>query len=408
MDGLGGLNSDCEVAVIGGGIVGLATALALVEREGREVLLLEAESGLAAHQTGHNSGVIHAGLYYRPGSLKARLCAEGREALFTFCEAQGLPYERCGKLVLATRPEELGALDALAERGRTNGLEGLRRLSAEDIPAIEPQARGLAGLWVPQTGIVDYGAVARAMAERFEAAGGRILKGARLTSGHDEPSGMRLETSAGRLRCRQLVTCAGLQADRVARRCGVRPDLRIIPFRGEYLRLVEARRDLVRGLIYPVPDPRLPFLGVHFTRRVDGSVEAGPNAVLAWRREGYGRLDVSLGDSWSSLSYPGFWRLARRFWRVGWAEQRRSFSRRRFASDLARLLPGIRPADLEPGGAGVRAQALARDGRLLDDFRILRGARAIHVLNAPSPAATAALAIGRQIAAEARAAMRTA
>ena len=394
--------------MIGGGIVGLATALALVEREGREVLLLEAEARLAAHQTGHNSGVIHAGLYYRPDSLKARLCAEGREALYAFCEAQGIPYERCGKLVLATHPDELGALDTLAERGRINGLSGLRRLAADDIPAIEPHARGLAGLWVPQTGIVDYGAVARAMAERFEAAGGRILKGARLASGHTEPAGMRLETTAGRLRCRQLVACAGLQADRVARRCGARPDLRIIPFRGEYLRLVEARRHLVRGLIYPVPDPRLPFLGLHFTRRIDGSVEAGPNAVLAWRREGYGRLDLSLADSWSTLSYPGFWRLARRFWRIGLAEQRRSFSRRRFASDLARLLPEIRPTDLEPGGAGVRAQALARDGRLLDDFQILRSEGAIHVLNAPSPAATAALAIGRLIAAEAGAAMRMA
>jgi L-2-hydroxyglutarate oxidase len=387
-----------EVAVVGGGLVGLATALALVERHGRTVAVLEAEDRLAAHQSGHNSGVIHSGLYYKPGSLKAKLCVEGARGLYQFCEEEGIAHERCGKLVVATREDELPRLADLERRGQANGLSGLQRLRGEEIREREPHAAGIAALWVPETGIVDYPAVAQAYGRRIEARGGTVWTGARVQAVRREGAGLVVETTRGAVACKSLVNCAGLQSDRVARLCGAPVDVRIIPFRGEYYELVPERRDLVRGLIYPVPDPRFPFLGVHLTRMVKGGVEAGPNAVLALKREGYRWTDVGLGDIVASATWPGLWRLAARFWRTAAFEVWRSLVKSAFVRDLQRLVPEILDDDLFRCGAGVRAQALERNGALVDDFRIVHSENAIHVLNAPSPAATASLAIGRKIA----------
>ena len=387
-----------DIAVIGGGIVGLATAMALAERARVRVAVLEAEPRLAAHQTGHNSGVIHSGLYYKPGSLKARQCAEGREALYRFCAERGVPHERCGKVIVATRPEELARLDELEARGRANGLTGLRRLRHGELAEREPHARGLAALLVAETGIVDFTAVCEAYAARVRERDGELFLGARVTACRADGDGLVLATARGALRCGALINCAGLHSDRVARLCGTRPATRIVPFRGEYYRLVPERETLVRHLIYPVPDPRFPFLGVHFTRMARGGVEAGPNAVLAWAREGYGRASFSPRDAAGMLAFGGFWRLGLRYWRMGLGEAWRSLSTAAFVAALRRLVPGIRPADVRRAGAGVRAQALGPDGRLLDDFCFADGERAVHVLNAPSPAATASIAIGRAVA----------
>jgi (S)-2-hydroxyglutarate dehydrogenase len=399
------IDASCEVAVAGGGLVGLATAMALAGRHGLRVTVLEAEERLATHQSGHNSGVIHSGLYYQPGSLKAVLCVEGSRALYRLCAEEGIAHKRCGKLVVATSPEELPRLEELARRGRANGLSGVRRLSAEEIREVEPNAAGVAALHVAETGIVDYPAVARAYARRVEAGGGRVLTGARVTAVRRNGAGLVVETPRGSVACSLLVNCAGLQADRVARLCGAEPDVRIIPFRGEYYDLAPERRSLVRAVIYPVPDPRFPFLGVHLTRRLDGTVEAGPNAVLALKREGYRWRDLSFGDLAETAAWPGFWRLAARHWRTGAYEIRRSLHKRTFARDLGRLVPEIRPADLRRAGSGVRAQAIDRRGALVDDFRIVQTERAIHVLNAPSPGATASMPIGERIAAMAAAAL---
>lgn len=392
------IDASCEVAVAGGGLLGLATAMALAGR-GLQVIVLEAEDRLAVHQSGHSSGVIHSGLYYKPGSLKAVLCVEGARALYRFCAEENIAHERCGKLVVAVSPEELPRLDELARRGQANGLAGVRRLAAGEIQEIEPHAAGVAALHVPETGIADYPAVARAYARRIEAGDGRVLTGARVTGVRRDGPGLVVETPRGAVACSLLVNCAGLQADRLARLCGAEPDVRIIPFRGEYYELAAERRSLVRHLIYPVPDPRFPFLGVHLTRRVDGTVEAGPNAVLALKREGYRWRNLSLPDLAGTLAWPGFWRLAARFWRIGAYEVRRSLLKGTFARDLRRLVPDIRPEDLHRAGSGVRAQALDRQGGLLDDFRIVNSERAIHVLNAPSPGATASMPIGERIAA---------
>lgn len=392
-----------DVAVAGGGLVGAATAMAMARR-GASVAVLEAEQHLAAHQSGHNSGVIHSGLYYKPGSLKAALCVEGARALFQFCAEEGIAHERCGKLVVATREDELPRLAELEERGRANGLAGARRIGPQEIREIEPHAAGIAALWVPETGIVDYPAVARAYGRRIEAAGGQVLTGARVGAVRRDGSGLTVETARGTVRCSYFVNCAGLQADRIARLCGAEPDVRIFPFRGEYYELVPERWDLVRGLIYPVPDPCFPFLGVHLTRRIQGGVEAGPNAVLAWRREGYRKGSFSPRDAAEIVTYPGFWKMAGRFWRTAVRETWRSAFKSAFVRDLQRLLPVLRPEDVRPGGSGVRAQALDRDGRLVDDFRFVESDRAIHVLNAPSPAATASIRIGEWIAERVRAA----
>jgi L-2-hydroxyglutarate oxidase len=387
-----------DVAVIGGGIVGLATALALTARSRASLVVLEAEERLAAHQTGHNSGVIHSGLYYKPGSLKARNCVTGRAALLRFCEEHGIAHERCGKVVVATRASELPALDELERRGRANGLQGLRRLSAEEIREYEPHAAGIAGLFVPETGIVDYTQVACAFADAVRQAGGEIQTGARVVGCARRADALVLATQRGVAECRHLINCGGLHSDRIARLCSVDPGLRIVPFRGEYYELVAGRQSLVKNLIYPVPDPRFPFLGVHFTRMIGGGVEAGPNAVLAFRREGYRRSSFSLRDAIDLATYGGFWRMVARYWKMGLGEFYRSFSQRAFVAALRRLIPELRLEDVRRAGAGVRAQALDPNGRLVDDFRIVESPKMIHVLNAPSPAATASISIGRAIA----------
>jgi len=388
-----------DVGIIGGGIVGLAAGLALVKAGVHSVVILEAEDRLAAHQTGNNSGVIHSGLYYKPGSLKARNCVDGRERLYRFCREQGIAHEACGKLVVATRPSEVPALDAVERKGRENGLKKLRRLGPEELKEYEPHVTGIAGLWVGETGIVDYSQVSAKYAEIIQKGGGEIRLRFRVTGCRREDGGLVLGSPAGNVRCRGLVNCAGLQSDRVARLCGVRPGLQIIPFRGEYYKLIPQRHSLVRNLVYPVPDARFPFLGVHFTRLIGGGVEAGPNAVLAFKRHGYEKASFSLRDTAQMMSYPGFWVMGLKFWRMGFGEFHRSFSKKAFVKALQRLIPEIGAGDLEPGGAGVRAQALEVNGFLADDFRIQEAERMVHVLNAPSPAATASISIGESIAA---------
>ena len=367
---------------------------------GHSVAILEGADRLAPHQSGHNSGVIHAGLYYRPGSLKAKLCASGREELYRFCEEEGVPHRRCGKLVVATKPRDVVALDELERRGRANGLASLRRLTAVQLVDYEPAVTGLAGLWVPETGVVDYRVVTEAYARRATALGTDVVLGARVHRLTASGNAIHVDTRAGDTRARFVVNCAGLQADRVTRLAGADPGVRIVPFRGEYYSVRPERASLVRGLIYPVPDPALPFLGVHLSRTVHDQVHAGPNAVLAFAREGYSRGVVSPVDLYDTASYAGFWRMARRHWRSGLAELRRSYSIRLFARSAQELVPALTEADLVAGGSGVRAQAIDRAGNLVDDFHFVRSPRALHVLNAPSPAATASLAIGRTIAAQ--------
>jgi L-2-hydroxyglutarate oxidase LhgO len=389
-----------DVIVVGGGIVGLAVAHRLLEaRPGLRLLLVEKEPRLAAHQTGNNSGVLHAGLYYRPGSEKARLCAGGLRQMVAFCREHGIPHETCGKIVVATAASELPRLEALWERGVANGLEGLRRLSPEQIREIEPHAAGIAALHVPQEGIVDYPAVARALGELIRRRGGEVRLSARCLRLSPDTGGWIVQTGAGDFRTRFVVTCGGLHADRLVRASGLKPSAKIVPFRGEYYRIREDRQRLVRNLIYPVPDPKFPFLGVHFTRLIHGGVEAGPNAVLAAAREGYRWTAFNPRDFAESVLFPGLWRFLAAYPGTTWYEVRRSFSRREFCRSLQRLVPEIREEDLEPGGAGVRAQAMTADGKLVEDFRFDEAKGILHVVNAPSPAATASLAIGATIAA---------
>jgi len=390
-----------DVTIIGGGIVGLATAHALGDRLPRlRLAVLEKEPALAAHQTGHNSGVIHAGIYYRPGSLKARLCVEGARRMVAFCRQHEVPHDICGKLVIATRPEELPALAELLRRGSQNGVPDIAELGPDGLRRIEPHAAGIRALHVPGTGIVDYGAVARKLAELAVARGTEVRTGTRVTGFRRVPGPeLVLATSRGEVQTQYVVNCGGLHSDRLARRAGARPDAQIVPFRGEYYMLVPSQRHLVKGLIYPVPDPQFPFLGVHFTRTVHGAVEAGPNAVLAFQREGYRWSQFRLGDLLETLAFPGFWRMASKYWQMGVGEMVRSLSKPAFVQALQRLLPEIRAEHLAAGGSGVRAQAVLNDGTMVDDFRIVRQDRAIHVLNAPSPAATASLGIGAEVAA---------
>lgn len=393
------MSTTYDIVVVGGGIVGAATAWTLSRRPGLKLAVLEAESTLAAHQTGNNSGVIHSGLYYKPGSLKASNCTRGRSMLLDFCREHGVKHETCGKVVVATREDELPALATLEERGQANGLEGIRRLDPDGIRAIEPACAGIAGLWVPQTGIIDYKDVTAKLAELFRGQGGAVHTGARVTGITATPEAITVQCASGaEFHARYLINCAGLQSDRIARLAGIDPKLRIIPFRGEYYELKPGRHHLVRNLIYPVPDPRFPFLGVHFTRMVHGGVECGPNAVLAFRREGYTRSAFSWRDTGEMAGYSGFWRMARKHWKTGMGEFHRSFSKPAFVRALQRLLPALQEDDLVPGGAGVRAQAVTPEGALVDDFRIEKSARMIHVLNAPSPAATSSLSIGDTIA----------
>ena len=345
-----------DVAIIGGGIVGLATAHAIQAESSASIVIVEAENTVAAHQTGHNSGVIHSGLYYKPGSLKAQNCVAGREEMYRFCQEHGITHERCGKLVVAIDSSELPGLDALENRGRANGLADMRRLTPEQIREFEPHVQGIAGLFVSQTGIVDYRQVAQTLAELIESRGGTVMKEARVRACTPMASELVLVTTLGAISCRNLINCAGLQSNRVARLCGVEPGLQIIPFRGEYYEVVPERRHLVRNLIYPVPDPRFPFLGVHFTRTVYGIIEAGPNAVLALRREGYSRFSFSLGNVLQMLGFKGFWRMAWKFAGTGMAEMYRSFSKRAFHRALQRLVPDLRREDICRAGSGVRAR----------------------------------------------------
>ncbi len=388
-----------RIIIIGGGIVGLATAYALSERLSEvSITVLEKESELALHQSGRNSGVIHSGIYYRPDSLKARNCRAGRDLLLDFCRRESVPFELCGKVIVAGSEDEIAGLESLYRRGRANGVV-CEHITKEQLAAIEPHAVGLRALHVPEAGIVDYRAVCLRLASKIQAHGHRIHVKRSLATVRRDGRSLRIGTEWEDYEADILVNCAGVYADRVARLCGIRPALQIIPFRGDYFTLTQRTQHLCRGLIYPVPNPRLPFLGVHLTRMIGGGVECGPNAVLALAREAYRKSDWCLHDLWELLSYRGTWRLARQHWRSGLQELRRSLSKRLFARSLQQLLPAIREEDLEPRAAGIRAQALHPDGRLADDFVIQEAPGMIHVLNAPSPAATASLMIGREIAA---------
>ncbi len=391
-------NRKYDVLIVGGGIVGMATALKLSEQTKARIAVIEAEKHVAAHQTGNNSGVIHSGLYYRPGSLKAKNCVEGRKAMYAFCEKHDIPHDRCGKLVVATHEEEIPRMKDLFERGQANGLEGLRWLKGEELKEYEPHVNGIAGLLVPETGIVDYTKVTETMARLVQEAGHDVFTDHRFESLKKHSDYLEVITSQRTFEASHLVNCGGLQSDRIARKCGVDPGLKIVPFRGEYYKIKPEKRYLVKNLIYPVPDPEFPFLGVHFTRMIDGGREAGPNAVLAFKREGYSKFSFSLKDTLETFTYPGFLHLAGKYLKTGLAEYYRSFFKPAFVKALQRLIPEIRSEDLEPGGAGVRAQALEKNGFLVDDFRIVEAERMIHVLNAPSPAATASLSIGKTIA----------
>jgi L-2-hydroxyglutarate oxidase len=387
-----------DIAVIGGGIVGLSVAMQASEQfPGLRLLILEKENEVAQHQTGHNSGVIHSGVYYKPGSLKARLCVEGAREMVEFCQQHGIPHEVCGKLIVATNADESTRLDGLQQRGEANGLTGVGVLGPEAMREIEPHVVGVKALKVPSTGITDYGEVARKYAEIATAHGAELKTGAAVVGFRSSANETVIQTRAGDFPARYVVNCAGLYSDRMARLAGHDPEIIIVPFRGEYYDLIPERSSLVRNLIYPVPNPRFPFLGVHFTRRITGTIDAGPNAVLALRREGYRRADFDLGEAAETLTYRGFLPLARRHWRYGLSEYRRSLMKSVFVKSVQKLVPDVRSEDLVPGGAGVRAQALAADGNLVDDFRFVPKDRFLHVLNVPSPAATASLPIGREI-----------
>lgn len=387
-----------NIIVIGGGIIGTSTALSLQNNSKLNVLLIEAEKELAHHQTGNNSGVIHSGLYYKPGSLKAKNCTDGREMLYNFCGENNIPNERCGKIVVATSESELNALDELFKRGIANGLAGIKKLSAKEIKNYEPHTNGIAGIFVPQTGIVDYSKVTDAYAKLFLDGGGCLETNCKFLSLKYSDGELVAITTKGEFKTKFLVNCGGLYCDRIAKLCGVNPGLQIIPFRGEYYKLKKEKEYLVKNLIYPVPDPQFPFLGVHFTRMMKGGVEAGPNAVLAFKREGYTKKDFSAADVSQMFFYPGFWKMASKYYRMGIGEFYRSFSKKAFVKALQKIIPEIQEGDIEAGGAGVRAQALEPDGKLVDDFRIVEANKMVHVLNAPSPAATASLSIGRTIA----------
>lgn len=384
-----------DAIVIGGGIVGLATAYQLLQKKpGTKLLLLEKESALAAHQTGNNSGVIHSGLYYKPGSLKARNCINGYNMLLEFCDRENIPYELCGKVVVATDEYQKPLLDNLFNRGLENGLDKISRLSMEGLKEIEPHVNGIAAINVPYTGIIDYTAVAIKYGEKIREAGGEIKLATKVLGIKETGNSSHVETTAGSFETGLILNCAGLYSDKMARQTSKDVDLKIIPFRGEYFKLVPEKEYLVKHLIYPVPDPNFPFLGVHFTRMMVGGIEAGPNAVLAFRREGYKKSQIHMGELLESLFWPGFQKVAWKYWKTGMGEMYRSFSKAAFTKALQKLIPEIQEKDLVDGGAGVRAQACDRTGGLLDDFAIIEAKHAINVCNAPSPAATSSLSIG--------------
>jgi L-2-hydroxyglutarate oxidase len=387
-----------QVIIVGGGIVGLATAYRLGERfPGARITVLEKEDTVGKHQTGHNSGVLHCGLYYKPGSVKARLAVTGIRQMVAFCRDNGIPHEICGKLVVAADESEVGRLRDLHERGTANGLEGLQWMGPAEMREIEPHVGGVAALRVPQEGIVDYARVCATLVEKLRSRGAKVATGAKVTSIRQSGGRWVAETPVGAFEGTFLINCAGLHCDRVAELAGERREVRIVPFRGEYYTIRPERQSLVRHLIYPVPDPRFPFLGVHFTRMIHGGIEAGPNAVLAFAREGYRKTDFNPADLFDALTYPGLWRFLRKYPSMAWYELKRSLSKDLFCQSLQRLVPEIRPSDLGPGGSGVRAQAIAPEGDPVQDFRLIPRKNALHVLNAPSPGATASLAIGAEI-----------
>jgi (S)-2-hydroxyglutarate dehydrogenase len=393
------LDFEFDVVIAGAGIVGLATAFqALRKKPGLRLGVLEKEPSIGRHQTGHNSGVIHSGIYYKPGSLKAKNCVAGAARMVEFCREHSIPHEICGKVVVATDEAERAGLAELMRRGTANGVPGLAMISVERFREIEPNCAGIAAMHVPGTGITDYSKVAQKYAELIQKGGGQILTDCEVLR-IARPSGeIVLETKKGAIKTKLMINCTGLHSDRIMRMTGEDSGMKIVPFRGEYYELMPASRHLVRNLIYPVADPRFPFLGVHFTRRISGGIEAGPNAVLAFKREGYRKIDFDLRDTVETAVFPGFWRMAIKYWRSGIGEYYRSLSKQAFTRALQKLVPSIQSSDLEPAGAGVRAQALDRTGRLLDDFVIARSSnQIIHVCNVPSPAATASLVIGEQI-----------
>jgi L-2-hydroxyglutarate oxidase LhgO len=394
------VDREADLLIIGAGIVGLATALEATQRfPDMRTIVVEKEDRVAAHQTGHNSGVIHSGLYYKTGSLKARNCVAGAASMKRFCQENSVPFEECGKLVAATTAEDVPRLEALHERGIANGVPGLRMLDPEEFRELEPHCAGLRALHVPSTGIVDYATVAQKYAELIRNAGGEIVLGAKVTALRGDERGNIVETTAGTFRSRYVINCAGLYSDTVTRMARVETNLAIIPFRGEYYEIRPERRNLVKNLIYPVPDPRFPFLGVHFTRRVNGSVEAGPNALLAFRREGYRGAPPNLDEAMAMLRFVGFRKMAKKYWQKGLAEQYRVWVKSAFTRELQKMVPELQESDLAPGGSGVRAQAVDRNGNLVDDFCFVHSGSTIHVCNVPSPAATASLEIGKEIVA---------
>ena len=388
-----------DVIVIGGGIVGLATALRIKEQNPNlKLLIIEKEDVVAKHQTGHNSGVIHSGLYYKPGSLKATNCIKGYDMLLDFCKKEDIKYDLCGKVVVATRPEQISILDGLFERGKQNGLDGFKMLNAEQIKEYEPHVVGLKGFFVPQTGIIDYTDVCKKYLANTQKLGGEIAFGEKVTSISSNNGISVIQTSKQTYETKLVVNCAGLYSDKVGQMTDERANnLRITPFRGEYFEIKPEKQYLVKNLIYPVPDPNFPFLGVHFTRMIHGGVEAGPNAVLAFRREGYKKLDIHLGELFETLTWPGFRKVAAKYWQTGLGEMYRSFSKTAFTKALQELIPEIQSDDLITGAAGVRAQACDREGGLVDDFAIFENQQAINVCNAPSPAATSSLSIGQTV-----------
>ena len=390
-----------DFIIVGAGIVGLATALKLIEKDPKQkILILEKENRISAHQTGNNSGVIHSGIYYKPGSLKAKNCVKGYKQLINFCDKHNVKYDLCGKVIVAVEQSELNYLDILLERGKANGLSDLRKISKEELNEIEPYVNGIAGLFVPQTGIIDYKDVSEKYVEIFLSKGGVLHLNDKVIDFHESSSEIEVITSKGNYSANAVITCGGLQSDILARKTNHDLDLKIIPFRGEYYKIKEDRKHLVKNLIYPVPDPAFPFLGVHFTRMINGEVEAGPNAVLALKREGYKKTDINIKELYETLTWPGFQIVAKKYWRTGFGEFYRSFSKSAFVKALQRIIPEITEDDLIKGGAGVRAQACDRTGGLLDDFSIIKNNRIVHVCNAPSPAATSSLAIGEHITSE--------
>ncbi|MBX3379450.1 MAG: L-2-hydroxyglutarate oxidase [Phycisphaeraceae bacterium] len=389
--------SDCDVLVIGGGIVGLATACTIIKRNpAARVIVLEKEPRVAAHQTGHNSGVIHSGIYYKPGSLKALNCRRGKDLLESFCNEHRVPFEICGKVIVAVDESERPGLHRIFDRGQANGVR-CEMISAARLHELEPAVRGVAGIHVPETGIISYTAVCNAMVRIIEQQGSRVITSARATAVNRVNDVFEVQSKAGVFAARAIVNCAGLHSDRVTSMTGARPDVKIVPFRGEYFALRDDAKGLCRNLIYPVPDPNFPFLGVHFTRMIDGKVECGPNAVLAFAREGYSKSSINLRDLAETLSYPAFWKIARKYWRTGAGEFHRSFSKHAFVSALQRLIPDVAIEHLQPAPAGVRAQALSRDGILLDDFSIEQRPGLVNICNAPSPAATSSLSIAEYV-----------